>query len=90
MCLFIPSAAFIHAMENTKTFLAPEGDELFTLEEVRFTATLKKEQLITATQEHWKVGYFARETDPDCTDPFQHCFICAETQREKMTNGEFS
>lgn len=86
---FIFFAAFVHAMENTKTFLAPGGDRFITSDNKEFTATLKPEQLITATQEQWKVEYFATEIDPSCSDPFQHCFICAETGREKLEDGKF-
>lgn len=75
-------------MENTKTFLAVEGDELIDHENQPYTATLKSEQLITATLEHWKVEYAATELDPMCTDPFQHCFICAETERKNLSNGK--
>ena len=76
-------------MENTKTALAPQGDVLLNSQKEPFTATLKKEQLITATEEHWKVEFSATDFDELNSDPFQHCFICAETGREKLNSGEF-
>jgi hypothetical protein len=76
-------------MENTKKKLAPSGGELVNHENVKLTPVLKTEQLLTATQEHWKVEYLATKIETISTDPFQHCFICAETERKNLSNGRF-
>lgn len=84
-------AAFLYAMENTKKFLDPEGGEVLKYgDEIHTGHTLKKDQLLVATQEHWKIEYLVTKIETLSTEPFQHCFICAETEREKMNNGKFS
>ena len=58
-------------MENTKKKLAPSGGELVNHENVKLTPVLKTEQLLTATQEHWKVEYLAT-IESGFLDRFMH------------------
>ena len=64
--------------------------ELINFDNKFYTANLKREQLITATLEYWKIEHAVTDIDSLSTDPFQHCYICAETGREKLNNGKIS
>ncbi|KAL4523698.1 hypothetical protein Ndes2437A_g00275 [Nannochloris sp. 'desiccata'] len=60
-------------MENTITFLAPEGDGLVDHENRQYTATLKPEKLIDAMQAYCKIEYVSTELDALSTDPSKKC-----------------
>ena len=83
-------ADFVNVLSKTELFHAPGGSHLKGGNGATLTATLKAEQLITATLEFGKVQDAAQQFQPPGTDPFTHCMVCAKPRREELDDSEFS
>ncbi len=50
----------------------------------KFTATLKPEQLVTASVQLGDVEMVATEVDLISSDPFMHCYVCAMSSKATL------
>ena len=75
-------------LENLERHYAPGGMTLVGADGQEFTATLKPEQLVTASVEFGKVQRVANTVDTPSADPWQHCPACAVTSRTTTWSGE--
>ena len=83
-------AAFVALLGNMERFYTPGGAPLAGGDGAALTATLKPEQLITATIEFGKVKNAAQRFQPPGTDPFVHCLVCAAPNRTRLDDGQCS
>ena len=85
---FLFSAAFLHALTNLEKQYTPSGSKLMAGEEEMRAGRPKAQDLVTAVFEYGKVHSAVSDIDELSEDPLKNCFVCAETIRAELSNGE--
>lgn len=75
------AGAQIKVWENVERWIFPLGIELVDANGKKFTATLKPEQLITASVQLGNVEMETTAIGLISSDPFMHCYVCAMSSK---------
>jgi hypothetical protein len=81
-------AAFVHALNNLEHQYTTRSQLLGSESTDLKVGELKPQDLVTAMLEYGKIELIVMDVDDLSRDPFKHCYVCATSSKDKLSDGE--